>query len=117
MPKKLQAGLPYASKPKLTKPATRTTYLQKRAVVLEPEEKRALTLLQQMRALNKDKMARRHEKQEVRRGEHRKKAAKDETKKAEKRREERKERMRELGMKQKREADTGDEKRRKKRKL
>ena len=86
-------------------------------MVLEPEEKRALTLLQQMRALNKDKVARRHEKQEVRRAGHRKKAAKDETKKAEKRKEERKERMRELGMKQKREVDTEGETKRKKRKL
>ena len=90
--------------------------MQKRAVVLEPEEKRALTLLQQMRALNKDKVARRHERQEMRRGEYRKKVAKDETKKAEKRKEERKERMRELGMKQKREADAEDEKGRKKQK-
>ena len=90
--------------------------MQGRTVVLEAEEKRALTLLQQMRALNKDKVARRHEKQEIRRGEHRKKVAEDEMKKAEKRRQERKERIRELGMKQKRDADTGDEKRIKKRK-
>jgi len=90
--------------------------MQKRAVVLEPDEKRALTLLQQMRTLNKDKVARRHEKQEIRRQEYRKKVAKDETKKVEKRKEEKKGRMRELGMKQKREADTEDEKRHRKRK-
>ena len=42
VPKKLQAALPYASKPKLMKPQHRATYMQKRAAVLEPEEKRAI---------------------------------------------------------------------------
>ena len=57
VPKKLQAALPYASKPKLMKKQHRATYMQKRAVVLEPEEKRAVALLQQARALRKDQVA------------------------------------------------------------
>ena len=81
VPKKLQAALPYASKPKLMKPQHRATYMQKRAVVLEPEEKRAIALLQQVRALRKDQVARRKEKQEGRRAAHRKKAEKEEAKK------------------------------------
>lgn len=116
VPKKLQAELPYASKPKLTRPATGKTYLQKRAVVLEPEEKRALTLMQEMRALTKDKAAKRHEKQESRRVEHRKKVAKEDAKKGEKREDERKKHMRIVGQKQKRETDMEDGKGRKRRK-
>ncbi|CAG8682073.1 16974_t:CDS:10, partial [Dentiscutata erythropus] len=38
--KSLQAGLPFASKPKLLKKQSRQTYIQRRAVVLEPQEKK-----------------------------------------------------------------------------
>ncbi|PVF98480.1 DUF663-domain-containing protein [Serendipita vermifera] len=102
---KLQKDLPYASKPRITRPAQAKTYLQKRAVVLEPEEKRALILLQQMRALEKEKTAKRREKQEERRAAHRKIIAKEEEKKGEKQKEQRKEYMRLAGQKQKRELD------------
>ncbi|KAG8835148.1 Glycoside hydrolase 2 (Mannanase, beta-galactosidase) [Serendipita sp. 399] len=113
--KKLQQELPYASKPRLVRPAKKKTYLQKRAVVLEPEEKRALTILQQMRALDKDKSAKRREKQEERRVGHRKAMEKLEGKKSEKQREQRKEYMRIAGQKQKREqeAEGGSRKKRK----
>ena len=63
VPKKLQAALPYASKPKIMKPQHRQTYLEKRAVVMEPEEKRAVALLQQARALRRDQVQRRKAKQ------------------------------------------------------
>ena len=53
MPKKLQTQLPYTSKPKLMKTQKVPTYLQKRAVVMEPEEEKALAM---MRALRKDKI-------------------------------------------------------------
>ncbi|KAI0629907.1 hypothetical protein C8Q77DRAFT_274825 [Trametes polyzona] len=105
VPKKLQAALPYASKPKVMKPQHRATYMQKRAVVLEPEEKKALALLQQVRALRKDQVARRREKQEERRAAHRKKVEKEEAKKSEKEKEKRKEYMRAAGMKSKRETE------------
>ncbi|KAG8750230.1 Glycoside hydrolase 2 (Mannanase, beta-galactosidase) [Serendipita sp. 396] len=85
--KKLQKDLPYASKPRLAKPAKTKTYLQKRAVVLEPEEKRALTILQEMRALDKDKSIKRRDKQEERRAGHRKMVAKVEGRKNEKQKE------------------------------
>ena len=113
--KKLQKDLPFASKPRITRPAQTKTYLQKRAVVLEPEEKQALTLLQQMRALDKEKTAKRKGKQEERRSEHRKSVAKAEDRKGEKQKEQRKEYMRAAGQKQKREADaeSGSRKRRK----
>ena len=105
VPKKLQATLPYASKPKLMKPQRRQTYMQKRAVVLEPEEKKAIALLQQIRALRKDQVIRRKEKQNERKEVHRKKAEKEEAKKTEKDKEKRKEYMRIAGQKSKREAD------------
>lgn len=106
VPKKLQAALPYASKPKIVKQQNRQTYLQKRAVVLEPEEKKAIALLQQMRALRKDQVQRRKEKQMQRKEAHRHKVEKEEAKKSEKDKEKRKEYMRAAGMKSKREAES-----------
>ncbi|KAI0920047.1 hypothetical protein AcV5_007952 [Taiwanofungus camphoratus] len=105
VPKKLQATLPYASKPKTVKQQHRQTYLQKRAVVLEPEEKRAIALLQQIRALRKDQVARRREKQEERRETHRQKVRKEEATRSEKDKEKRREYMRVAGIKTKREAE------------
>jgi ribosome biogenesis protein BMS1 len=105
VPRKLQAALPYASKPKIMRPQHRQTYLQKRAVVLEPEEKKAVALLQQIRALRKDQVARRREKQTERKEVNRKKVEKIEARKSEKKREERKDYMRIAGQKSKRAAD------------
>lgn len=116
VPKKLQAALPYASKPKLMKPQSKQTYMQKRAVVLEPEEKKAIALLQQIRALRRDQVVRRREKQQERKETHRKKVQKDEAEDAEKEREKRKVYMRVAGMKSKREADVEEGRSRKRRK-
>lgn len=116
VPKKLQAALPYASKPKLMKPQSKQTYMQKRAVVLEPEEKKAIALLQQIRALRKDQVARRRDKQQERKEAHRKKVQKDEAKDAEKEKEKKKVYMRAAGMKSKREADIEEGRSRKRRK-
>jgi ribosome biogenesis protein BMS1 len=105
VPRALQAALPYASKPKVMKAQHRQTYLQKRAVVREPEEARAVALLQQVRALRKDQVTRRREKQGERKAAHRKKAEKEEARRGEKKREERKEYMRVAGQKSKRAAE------------
>ena len=109
VPKKLQAALPYASKPKLMKAQHRATYMQKRAVVMEPEEKKAMALLQQVRALRKDQVSRRREKQEERKAVYRKKMAKEEAKKGEKDKEKRKEHMRAAGIQSKRKGDNAFE--------
>lgn len=103
VPKSLQASLPYASKPKEMKPQRKQTYLQKRAVVMEPEEKKAIAIMQQIRALRKDQVARRKEKQSERKEVKKKKLAKEEEKKESKEKEKRKEYMRAAGMKSKRE--------------
>ncbi|KAJ7459701.1 GTP binding protein [Mycena latifolia] len=105
IPKKLQAALPYASKPRVMKPQRQQTYLQKRAVVMEPEERKAVALLQQIRALRKDQVARRKEKKSEKNAAHKKKAEKEEERKNEKVKERKKEVMRATGRKSKREAE------------
>ena len=79
--------------------------MQKRAVVLEPEEKKAIALLQQIRALRKDQVARRKDKQSERKEVHRKKVEKEEARKGEKEKEKRRDYMRIAGQKSKRETD------------
>ena len=105
VPKKLQASLPYASKPKLMIAQKQQTYLQKRAVVMEPEERKAVALLQQIRALRKDQLARRKEKKDEKKAERNKRLEKEEAAKSEKERERRKDYMRVAGQKSKREAE------------
>ncbi|KAJ7071858.1 GTP binding protein [Mycena belliarum] len=105
IPKKLQAALPYASKPRVMKPQRQQTYLQKRAVVMEPEERKAVALLQQIRALRKDQVARRKEKKSEKNAVHKKKVEKEEERKNDKVKERKKEVMRATGRKSKREAE------------
>lgn len=102
VPRKLQAALPYASKPKLQKPQKKETYMQKRAVVLDPEEKRALGLMQQIQAIQKVKVAKRQEKKAEGRAARAKKLAKEDEKRSEREKEKRREHFREMGKEQKR---------------
>ena len=115
IPKKLQAALPYASKPKLMVPQAKKTYLQKRAVVMEPEEKKAIGLLQQMRALRKEKVVRRKEKKAEKKVERAKKMEREEQKRGEKEKEKKKEVMRIIGQKSKRESEVEEGRARSKR--
>jgi ribosome biogenesis protein BMS1 len=89
------------------KAQSKKTYMQKRAVVMEPEEKRAIALMQQMRALSKDQVARRKEKQAERKEVYKKKIAKIEELKGEKKSVEKKEHMRKLGQKAKMDENEG----------
>ena len=59
VPKSIQAGLPFASKPKLTPKKVKQTYADKRAVVLEPEEKKVVTLFQQINTVKNEKLGKR----------------------------------------------------------
>lgn len=70
IPKKLEAALPFASKPKLQKARGNKGYAAKRAVVLEPHERRAATLMQQVHTLRKSKDAKRRAKATERREKH-----------------------------------------------
>jgi len=76
--------------------------------VLEPEEKKAVALMQQIRALRKDQVARRKEKKREKWAERHKRLEKEEAKKSERDRERKKEAMRIVGQKSKREADMED---------
>ncbi|KAJ3914461.1 GTP binding protein [Lentinula edodes] len=105
VPKNLIRELPYKSKPKLIGKQSSRTYLQKRAVVLEPEEKRAVALLQQIRALRKDQVKRRREKKAGKREEKEKREGGKEKAGEEKEKERKKSVMRSVGMKVKREAE------------
>ncbi|KAG8737832.1 Glycoside hydrolase 2 (Mannanase, beta-galactosidase) [Ceratobasidium sp. 414] len=116
IPRKLQAELPYASKIKTTRPRSHPTYMQKRAVVIEPEEKKATSVIQQIRAVRKDQVNRRREKQNERRAAHQKRLKGEESKKADKRKEERKEYMRVAGQKAKRASQDDGERGSKRRK-
>lgn len=55
VPTSLQAALPFKTKPKLEGKKRRPTLEQKRAVVLEPEERKKVTLLQQLNAIRNKK--------------------------------------------------------------
>ena len=58
-----QAALPYKSKPKVSGPQKRPTLEQRRAVGLEPAERRAVSLVHQLNALRNEKAVKRREKQ------------------------------------------------------
>ncbi|CAG8542928.1 34368_t:CDS:10 [Racocetra persica] len=115
--KSLQAGLPFASKPKLFKKLSRPTYMQKRAVILEPQEKKIYTLMQQIQTLKKEKDRKRKVKQSERREVHAKKSAKQEALLAEKEKRERKDYFRKEGLAQKRVNNSSDEHKSKKAKI
>ncbi len=100
VPRALQADLPFKSKPKqMQANKNGTSYLAKRAVVLEGEEKKALALLQQMKTVQREKEEKRKRKNLEKKGEKQKLAAKDEEIRAQKRKAEMKEIYRVQGMK------------------
>ena len=59
IPKSLQAQLPFKSKPKLLKKQSKPSLMTRRAVIREPDEKRIVTLLQQINTIKHDKDAKR----------------------------------------------------------
>jgi hypothetical protein len=59
----VQAELPFKSKPKVQAARSRQTLEQKRAVVLEPAERKAVSLVQQLNALRNEKTVKRRAKQ------------------------------------------------------
>ncbi|QSL65758.1 hypothetical protein MERGE_000036 [Pneumocystis wakefieldiae] len=84
VPKTLAASLPYASKQRNMKPQRKKTYLQKRAVILNPEERKVRDLMHKLMTLRNEKIKKRKEKQEERRESFRKKMAKEDLIKKEK---------------------------------
>ncbi|KAL1851653.1 hypothetical protein VTK73DRAFT_9389 [Phialemonium thermophilum] len=80
VPRALAAELPYKSQIVQTKKQRKETYLQKRAVVLGGEEKRARDLMHKLTTIRKDVAEKRRRKKEEKRAEHRKKMAEVEEK-------------------------------------
>ena len=105
VPKSVQAALPYASKPTVMRPQRRTTYLQKRAVVMDRDERDAVSLLQQMQAVQHAKQAKRQHKKQEKHAEHAKKLSKTAESQADKRRARLKEVYRAQGQRAAREAE------------
>ncbi|KAH9818468.1 hypothetical protein DFH28DRAFT_114641 [Melampsora americana] len=91
IPKKLSASLPFATKPKSQKPQKKPTYLQERAVVLQPEEKKALGILQQAQAVSKVRALKRKETKAAKNAHKKKLAGSNDTGRSEREKETRKE--------------------------
>ncbi|RHZ51019.1 GTPase BMS1 [Aspergillus thermomutatus] len=101
VPRQLAADLPFKSQITQMKPRKDKTYMQKRAVVLGGEEKKARDLMQKLTTLRNEKQAKRAAKQEERRKVYRAKVAESLEKKAEREKRERDEYWRREGRKRK----------------
>ena len=97
IPTALQKTLPFGSKPKEAKPRSRPTLEQKRSVVLEPEEKKARRLLQQIQAVRNEKARKRREQKNRHQQMREKKLAKEGALRDSRNKEIRKKRYREQG--------------------
>lgn len=101
VPKQLAADLPFKSQITKMRSKKDQTYMQKRAVVLGGEEKKARDLMQKLTTLRNDKHAKRAAKQEERRQVHRAKVADSLEKKNEREKRERDDYWRREGKKRK----------------
>ncbi|XP_022765573.1 ribosome biogenesis protein BMS1 homolog isoform X2 [Durio zibethinus] len=95
IPKALQADLPFESKPKNIPHRERPLLEDRRAVVMEPHERKVHALVQHLQLIRNDKMKKRKLKEEQKRTEVEAQRAKDEQLLRKRRREERQERYRE----------------------
>lgn len=59
VPKRVEEGLPFASKPKLSSAPKPGSYLARRAVILEPEDRKKRALVQMLTTVSKDKQTKR----------------------------------------------------------
>ncbi|KAG0378533.1 Glycoside hydrolase 2 (Mannanase, beta-galactosidase) [Mortierella sp. AD032] len=116
VPKAIRSSLPFASKPKLLAAQKKPGLLQRRAVMLEPEEKKIYTLMQQINTLKRDKDTKRAEKAKEKKVVYDKKKAKETANYDNRVKRERKEVFRTQGKEQKRAALKEAGGRRKKRK-
>lgn len=113
VPKQLATNLPFKSQIVQQKPRKDATYLQKRAVVLGGEERKARDLMQKLMTMRNEKVEKRAKKQEERREVYRKKVAENLEKKGEREKKERDEFWAKEGRKRAGGADGGGGKRRK----
>lgn len=114
VPKSVQSNLPYKSQIHQMKPQKKETYMQKRAVVLGGEEKKARELMQKVMTMRNEKESKRRAKKDEQRAEHVKKIQKIEDKKKEKQRREKKDYFQKEGKKRSAPDNGGERKRSKK---
>ncbi|KAK2742773.1 Glycoside hydrolase 2 (Mannanase, beta-galactosidase) [Onygenales sp. PD_40] len=107
VPRQLAADLPFKSQITKMRPRKTESYLQKRAVVLGGEEKKARDLLQKLTTMRNEKVAKRQAAQEERRKVYRAKVAENAEKKKEREKRERDEYWRREGKKRKNEDGEG----------
>lgn len=101
VPRAIAANLPFASQISQLKPQRQKTYLQKRAVVLGGEEKKARDLMVKILSLRREKAEKRAEAQERRKEPYRRLKRENEEKKEERERREKAEFWRKEGKKRK----------------
>ncbi|PMD36407.1 DUF663-domain-containing protein [Hyaloscypha variabilis F] len=106
VPRALAAELPYKSQIVQTKPQSKQTYMQKRAVVVGGEEKKARDLMQKIMTLRNEKVSKRRVAKEEKRKEYRKKVEENAEKRGEREKKEKQDYWRKEG--KKRRADTDD---------
>ncbi|XP_042478256.1 ribosome biogenesis protein BMS1 homolog isoform X3 [Macadamia integrifolia] len=95
IPKSLQAALPFASKPKDRSSRKRPLLESRRAVVMEPHERKVHALVQHLQLIRNEKMKKRKLKEEEKRKAHEAEKAKNEELSRKRQREERRGRYRE----------------------
>ena len=107
VPRQLAADLPFKSQIAHMKPQKKPTYLQKRAVVVGGEEKKARDLMQKIMTLRNEKEAKRRVAQEARKVGYRKKMADNLEKKGEREKREKHDYWRKEGKKRKKQGEGG----------
>ncbi|RFU30337.1 hypothetical protein B7463_g6014, partial [Scytalidium lignicola] len=107
VPRALAAELPYKSQIIQMKKQSKQTYMQKRAVVVGGEEKKARDLMHKLMTLRNEKEAKRRAAKEEKRKEYRKKVAEGEEKREEREKREKKDFFRKEGKKRRGEAEDG----------
>ncbi|ODH20175.1 hypothetical protein ACO22_05952 [Paracoccidioides brasiliensis] len=107
VPRQLAAELPFKSQITKMRPRQSQSYLQKRAVVLGGEEKKARDLLQKLTTMRNEKVAKRQAAQEKRRKVYRAKVAENAEKKQEREKRERDEYWQREGKKRKNDGQEG----------
>lgn len=105
VPRALAAELPFKSQIVRTKKQGKETYMQKRAVVLGGEEKKARELMQKVMTLRNEKEAKRRVKKEEKREVYRKKVAENAEMRGEREKKEKQEYWRKEGKKRRAETD------------
>lgn len=108
VPKSIQKNLPFKSQIKQMKPQSKQTYLAKRAVVVDGEEKKMRDLMNKIHTLKKDKEAKRLAKKKEKFQDRLKEIAKKEETKKEKERERKKEYFSREGKKRKLDQSEGN---------